>query len=272
MLVAGGYAGTAALASSEIYDPVAGTWTATTGNLGTARSRHTATLLNDGTGRVLVAGGWDGVSANSSALTSAELYDPVAKTWLSVGSLGDGRYQHTATLLPDGKVLVAGGVSSGTTTLSSAEVFDPNPTVLGVLSWAPVGAMPSGHTQHTATLLPNGTVLVAGGKNGIAKVSTSATYNPATTSWTLRGALTDARTLHTATLLPSGSVLVTGGLSTNALAKAELYDTALGTWSVADDLLSARYQHAATLLQNGQLLVTGGYNGTTTLGSAELGW
>lgn len=268
VLVVGGATGTVGnitiLASAELYDPGLGTWSSG-GTLNTARSQHTATLLYDG--RVLVAGGSDG-----SALTSAEIYDPGTNTWATVGSLAAARYQHTATLLPGGKVLVAGGVSGGTTALSSAEVFDPNTPVNGVYSWTTGGSMPSAHTQHTATLLANGTVLVAGGKSGSTKLNKSAVYTPGTNTWAATGNLAGARTLHTATLLPSGQVLVTGGLNSAALATAELYDSTLGTWSSSGNLGTARYQHAATLLENGKLLVTGGYSGSTTLNSAELGW
>ena len=103
MLVAGGYNGSS-LSSAELYDPVTGNWSSTTGSLATARLYHTATLLPNG--KVLVAGGVDNIGAS---LSSAELYDSATGNWSSTGSLGTARYDHTATLLPNGTVLVAGG-------------------------------------------------------------------------------------------------------------------------------------------------------------------
>jgi hypothetical protein len=128
-LVTGGGAGNGfatILASSEIYDPVAGTWTVT-GSLTTARYANTNTLLPNGT--VLVAAG-----ANySGLLASAEIYDPVAGSWAVTGSLTWGRDYHTATLLPNGTVLAAGGLVIPTSTgvdlqsanSASAEFYDP---------------------------------------------------------------------------------------------------------------------------------------------------
>jgi len=124
-----------------------------TGSLNTARDSHTATLLSNG--KVLVAGGVGG-----AYLTSAELYDPASGTWTATGSLNTARGQHTATLLPDGKVLVAGGTlnSNGNNSLASAELYDP---VSG--TWTATGSLTTARFVHTATLLPNGKVLVAAG-------------------------------------------------------------------------------------------------------------
>ncbi len=274
VLVVGGTNGTA-LASAEIYDPTAGTWSAAD-SLNTARSFHTATLLRNG--KVLVAGGTNG----TTALQSAELYDPVANSWSYVDSLTGARYQHTATLLPGGKVLVAGGAFNNSTAVSSAEVFDPDPAVN---TWSTAtGAAMGARAQHTATLLPNGKVLVAGGVSGTstATISSAALYTPSSNSWAATGSfVTGARSLHTATLLPSGAdgkVLVAGGTSngTTALSSIEIYDVAAGTWASSASLGTARYQHTATLLVSGKLLVTGGWNGAV-IGSeitntAELGW
>ena len=118
VLVTGGHNGVDIFASSELYDPATGKWSAT-GSLNKARTAHTATLLADG--KVLVAGGF-----NNNDLASAELYDPVTGTWTTTGRLVRKRSVHTATLLHDGRVLVAGG-STGTSGrhLASAELYDP---------------------------------------------------------------------------------------------------------------------------------------------------
>src|SRR5205809_4947782 len=107
-------------------------------------------------GKVLVAGGTiDG----SQVFSSTELYDPATGTWTATGSLGTARYRHTATLLPSGKVLVAGGVNGSD--LHSTELYDP-----ATGTWTATGSLGTAHKNHTATLLPNGKVLLAGGEGG----------------------------------------------------------------------------------------------------------
>ena len=253
VLVAGGAGTGSQLASAELYDPVLGTWTAT-GSLGIARSVHTATLLANG--KVLVAGGDHGGTASASA----ELFDPASGTWTATGSLFFARAFHTATLLPDGKVLVAGGfdASVGNTSLASAELYDPASG-----TWTATGSLATARFVHTATLLPNGKVLVAGGLGASGILASAELYDPASGTWTATGSLGAARYDHTATLLPNGKVLVAGGQTTAAaLASAELYDPASGTWTATGSLSTARYDHTATLLPNGQVLVAGGYNGS----------
>ena len=123
---------------------------------------------------------------------------------------------------------------------------------------------------HTATLLPNGKVLVAGGENAAADLASAELYDPASGTWTTTGSLVNSRSQHTATLLPNGKVLVAGGLGDGGpLASAELYDPASGTWTATGSLATARDGHTATLLPNGKVLVAGGFNGSY-FASAEL--
>jgi hypothetical protein len=128
-----------------------------TGSLAEARRLHTATLLLDG--RVLVVGGYSSAGAH---IASAEIYDPAIGTWSPAGTLAIPRGAHSAALLPDGRVLVAGGYYRPTPTTSSptasAEIYDPNTG-----SWAMTGSMSTPRHWHTATALPGGAVLVAGG-------------------------------------------------------------------------------------------------------------
>jgi hypothetical protein len=266
------------LASAEIYNPVAGTWTAT-GSLATARTNYTATLLPNGT--VLVAGGMTTVHVNSvlgyQVVASAEIYDPVAGTWTPTGSMTYTRQNHTATLLPNGTVLVAGGQSEGqsgsgvqpeTGFLVSAEIYDP---VAG--TWTLTGNMANYRMQHTATLLPNGTVLVASGQTNYTDLTTSAEiYDPGTGVWTVTGRMITARVLDPATLLPNGTVLVAGGCNCAApISNAETYNSAAGTWTAAASMSTDRLDHTATLLLNGTVLVAGGTpNNGTVLSSAEI--
>jgi Galactose oxidase, central domain len=193
------------------------------------------------------------------------LVQPCAgQTWTATGSLATGRADHTATLLPNGKVLVAGGYNGSA--LASAELYDPASG-----TWTATGSLATGRAHHTATLLPNGKVLVAGGEDSSSNPFASAElYDPASGTWTATGSLATGRSLHTATLLPNGNVLVAGGFDSSftGLASAELYDPASGTWSATGSLSTARLQHTATLLPNGQVLVAGGTGGP--IASAEL--
>jgi N-acetylneuraminic acid mutarotase len=263
VLVAAGTTGGAALSSAELYDPTTGMWAAT-GSLGTGREFHTATLLPSG--KVLVTGGFNGFN-NGDFLNSAELYDSATGTWTATGSLGTARYSHTATLLPSGKVLVAGGYNGSA--VNSAEFYDPTTGM-----WAATGSLITGRVLHTATLLPSGKVLVAGGYgiNGGGYFSSAELYDPATGTWSATGSLGTARGSHTATLLPSGEVLVAGGFNFSGgyLSSAELYDPATGTWSATGSLGTGRGYHTATLLPSGRVLVAGGANDVSVLSSAEL--
>jgi hypothetical protein len=140
--------------------------------------------------------------------------------------MNTARYQHTATLLPSGKVLVAGGANDSSGGITSAEVYDPANE-----SWtATTGNMNTARYYHTATLLPGGKVLVAGGFNDSdGYLSSAEVYDPATGSWSATGNLNTARFEHTATLLPSGKVLVTAGYGyPGDLTSAEVYDVGLG--------------------------------------------
>jgi N-acetylneuraminic acid mutarotase len=265
LLVAGGYDGRSDLASAEVYDPASGTWAAT-GNLNAGRISHTATLLPNG--KVLVVGG----IGSFFEIASAELYDPATGTWTPTGNLNTGRYAHTATLLPDGKVLVAGGhqISSyrPPVPLDSAELYDP-----ATGTWSPTGNLITGRGNHTATLLPNGKVLVAGGEFG-APLDSAELYDGASGTWTSTGNLNTARTDHTAALLSNGNVLVAaGGGLTGFLVSAELYDVASGSWTASGSLTTSRRGHQATVLSGGKVLVAGGYNNNSSgwyLNSAEL--
>ena len=220
-----------------------------TGDLNTGRYVHTATLLPNGT--VLVAGGFYG-----STFASAELYGPASGQWTPTGNLNNARYGHSATLLPNGKVLVAGGGNddSNHAKLSSAELFDQSSG-----TWTITGNLTTARSGQTATLLPNGKVLVAGGVITGGQTGSAELYDPASGTWTTTGSLAVARYNHTATLLPNGKVLVTGGYDgNNVFANAELYDSASGAWTATGSLATARYGHTATLLPNGQVLVAGG--------------
>ena len=191
---------------------------------------------------------------------------PASGTWTATGSMGTARYEHTATLLPNGKVLVAGGYNGPA--LSSAELYDPASG-----TWTATGSMGTARGEHTATLLPSGKVLVAGGFDLSNALSSAELYDPVTGTWTATGSMSTARYDHTATLLPNGQALVAAGTDSDfrPLRSAELYDPASGTWSATGSMGTARFDHTATLLPSGEVLVAGGYNfNDGYLSSAEL--
>lgn len=182
-------------------------------------------------------------------------------TWAATGSMLQGRADdQTATLLPDGRVLVAGVPPV------SAELYDPASG-----TWNATGGMLGARGLHTATLLPDGTVLVAGGSmSGL--VSTER-YDPATDTWTATGSMGVGRVGHVATLLGDGRVLVTGGQDGAGvvLASAELFDPKTGSWTTTGAMLDARVVPTLTQLLDGRVLVAGGQDGAGDhLASAEL--
>jgi hypothetical protein len=129
-------------------------------------------------------------------------------------------------------------------------------------AWNTNYSMSTARAYHTATLLPNGKVLVAGGQNSGGVVNSAELFDPATGKWTSTGAMTTSRCLHTATLLPNGKVLVAGGATqtgfSSVTASAEIYDPATGAWTQTGTMVTARGYHVAVLLANGKVLVAGG--------------
>ena len=173
--------------------------------------------------------------------------------WLPTGNMNAPRNLHTATLLPNGKVLVAGGRDDvASSVLDSAELYDP-----ATGTWSVTGRLIAARLGHTATLLPNGKVLVAGGQDNesLNIMDSAELYDPDAGTWSSAGRLRTPRVDHTATLLASGKVLVVGGLGRNS---AELFDPTTGTWSQTGSLTFGRESHQATLLRDGRVLVTGG--------------
>lgn len=259
VLIAGGFNITNwSLAGTELYDPATGTFTAT-GSMASPRYSHTATRLADG--RVLISGGFSfKLGGSATTLAGAEIYDPSTGTFTPVGSMSVGRQQHMAALLPDGKVLIAGGFNFFS--LVSAEVFDP-----ATASFSPTGDMNESRYIATATALADGKVLIVGGLDGGSFRSSAELYDPASGTFSLTGALIDARNRHTAALLNDGQVLVAGGRGISGnLASAELYDAVTGKFSQAASMTEPRNGHSATQLANGRILVAGG----SALPSAEL--
>lgn len=234
-----------------------GFWSYTAGPLGTARSNHTATLLPDG--KVLVAGGLNlegGVTSVNSYLNSAELYNPDKGGFKPTGAMASARVYHTATLLPNGQVLVAGGmeyVGGHYWGITGAEIYDP-----ATGAWSPTGSLNFHRGDHSATLLKNGKVLVAGGKDSY-EIMSSEVYNPDSGQWSTSDWLNRARSYHAAVLLPNGNVLVAGGKnSVTETDAAEIYHPETGSWKLTGYLNAHRAGQIAVLLPNGKILVAAG--------------
>jgi hypothetical protein len=175
-------------------------------------------LLQDGD--VLIAGG----NLSFEVSHFAVLYEVANGLWNRTDNLAHRRYLHTATLLPDGTVLVAGGFNYRPEHhyLRTAELYDPPGA-----TWSSTRPLHDARAQHTATLLPSGNVLVTGGNNSDFVQNTSCEeYDPTSQTWGRTGPLNVARVRHTATLLPNGKVLAAGGWNLNdgPLASAELFD------------------------------------------------
>ena len=302
VLVVGGDGGGGGFTSGELYDPATGTWTPT-GSLNVPRSSHTATLLPSGkvlaaggrpttsaelydpqtgawtftgamnavhyhghsatllrTGRVLLAGGTN-QNGGSNYIATTELYNPTTGTWSLTASLPLPRGHHSATLLPNGNVVVAGG-STGTTLDNPDDLethaYQPIFPSFGV--WFSTGSIDAARLDPASILLPSGDVLIAGGSNNPSAPESTHIFFAANPDYQVPGAMTTPRRFHSATLLPNGRVLVAGGQDAGlvTLASVELYDPASATFQPTGPLSIPRHRHTATLLRDGKVLVTGG--------------
>lgn len=167
------------------------------------------------------------------------------------------RAAHTATSLPTGQVLIAGGMADGGGSLASVELFEPARNAVRAL-----GSLAERRAGHTATLLTDGRVLIAGGYNGEYLASLEV-FEPSTRRFRAAGSLTGGRSGHTATLLPDGRVLFAGGVGQGwtFLRSAELYDPETGRTEAVGSMKVPRESHTATLLADGRVLVIGGHAG-----------
>lgn len=208
----------------------------------TTRRLHTATLLPDG--RVLLAGGYD---AGNSALSSAELYDPVTATFTATGSMVTAKAGHTAVLLANGKVLIVGGYGTASyPNIAPAELYDPSTgTFGGTGAYASNGGC---DFCPPATLLTDGKVLFVGQDQ-------AQVYDPAGT-FSLTGAASPC--LSAAVQLTNGKVLFAGGECVMREATATLYDPITGAFTLTGKMASPRAWHTLTPLPSGMVLAAGG--------------
>jgi len=176
-----------------------------------------------------------------------------AQSWSFTGSMQQARVYPTATLLPNGQVLIVGGSHRGAPGIAQAELYNPTTG-----AFSATGSLTTGRYGHTATLLNNGKVLIAGGSGSSGALASAELYDPATGTFAVTGSLSCACGRSPA-LLPNGMVLFAGGFDgTNAVASAELYDPARGTFVSTANLKVARAGPSSTLLVNGKVLIAGG--------------
>jgi len=269
ILVAGGMTvGGVPTTSAEIYDPATGHWTAT-GSMMATHVYPVATVLHDG--RVLVAGGFGSLGSDGTSLSSTEIYNPATGTWAPTGSMDVPRVLAAIAPLPDGTVLVAGAYESspnGPFPLASADVYDPNTG-----TWKPTESMAVARAYGSATALPDGSVIVAGGVGTTGQLASAEVYNPTSGAWLPTGAMIEARAQHVAVSLRDGRVLVAGGAEGHAaLADAEIYTPSTRTWAGAGAMTAPRVESAAVTLADGMVLVAGGFSAESEpdLASADI--
>jgi hypothetical protein len=292
VLFVGGNNDTTTFATAQIYDPATGKFSPT-GSLITGRMGHTATLLDDG--HVLIAGGSTFNYAASlmavplayhpgavpskiparmtgpAMLASAELYDPVTGKFSPTGSMTTGRDAAAATLLADGRVLIAGGGNEGSSPTASAELYDPNTGKFG-----PTGSMLGVRYGQSATLLLDGRVLISGGTDGQQPLNSLETYDPKTGKFSATALNQSAFGIPA--LLYDGRILFVGGYDVSKgktegyLASCEVYDPATDTLTPTGSMGTARLANSLTTLLDGRVLAAGGVSGGDpfNLSSAEL--
>jgi hypothetical protein len=212
VLVAGGHGGNN-LSRCELYDPSTGSWSGT-GSMPLTTWGHTATLLPNG--KVLVVGGAT-TYFGYNLTNTATIYDPSTGTWSSTGSMSTVRVWHSAVLLDNGKVLVAGGLTSNTNYLNSSELYDPSTG-----TWSNTGSMKSRRSSFYALKLANGNVLYAGGLNVSGYMDSCEIYDTTSASWKSTGKLNTNRDAPYA-LLSDGKVFIASGYNGSHLTSNELY-------------------------------------------------
>ena len=260
ILIMGGYNTIlGSLRTAELYDPKMGAFSLLKSQLSCGRELFTATTLPDG--RVLCAGGFDTHRHKTQA--SADIFDPAMQAFSPVPSaLNTDRFGHAAALLKDGRVLIVGGqqwtVGHPSVPLASAEVYDPRTN-----TFSRTGDLSYARDRPTATLLNDGTVLIAGGQNGDAGPRVCELFHPDTGKFTLLPAqLTEPRMAHSDATLPDGRVLLAGGWGTAAhatLPSTEVFDPRTGAFSPGPPMpQGGAHDLALVAFPDGLLLAAGG--------------
>jgi len=249
VLIAGGWIGFSTTDSAELYDPATGKFTVIA-KMTTRRARPSVTLLNDGD--VLLAGGDDHDSPDG-AVASAEIFRADTLRFQPTGSLHRPREGQTATLLKDGRVLMAGGGNGGL--IGTAELYDPNTG-----TFSETGSLNTPRHKHTAGLLPDGRVLIAGGsdeRDWYGTMNSAEIYDPRTGKFTATSPMNESRFKlpDEAVQLSTGKLLIAGGSK-----EVEVFDPVSGKFLVAAGQMNdARHFMSETRLTDGSVLLAGGY-------------
>lgn len=243
-----------ALRGHVLVDPL---WSVNASAFPNVRALPTVTVL--ASGKVLLAGG----DAANVATSVCDLYDPSTGLWSPTGALQTARKGHTATLLQNGMVLVTGGINASGIVVATVELYDPSTGTWTQLP--PAKNMSIARTNHTATLLASGKVLVVAGVDSGAAFTSAELFDPVTLTWATTGSLTGARARHRAVRLADGRVLVVGGASGAAYSvTTEIYNPAMGTFSTTGPIASGRDKFTLTVLRSGDVIMAGGYNSAGT--------
>lgn len=262
--------------STEVYDPAAKAF-APGPEMNFPRRMHVVTQLKDS--RFLITGGIQLRGNDFGATMNTEIYDPTSDTFIAGKTMTDGRWLHTATLLPDGRVLIVGGRNNNCTgqcpifSLRTAEIFDP-----ATGNFTATGSMTYSRYNHTATLLPDGRVLILGGETtedvgtGNDQVPAAELYNPVTGTFTTWTNLALPRSSHAVTLLNNGKLWLTGGFRSSGLAtnRTELFDPATGVSVEGPTLAEFHVRHGAIRLSNGHVVIVAGSNGNQPMAHTEI--
>ncbi len=250
-----------ALPSCEIYDPATASWTYAA-SMSSPRERHTSTELPDG--RIVVIGGNTDNVDEWAATASVEIYDPLTDTWVEDGSLQVGRQNHTSTLLNDSLILVSAGLTgewSNWEVITECEIYNVNSHQSAV-----TGPMAQLRHDHSAALLSDGTVLVAGGRTGGSNseyLAECEIFNPATNAWSLAPPMPEPRIAAMTALFSDNSILIAGG-RTSEYANAgatDVYAPGTGSWTSVDTIMVPTTWQGGTVMPGDRLLMTGGIIG-----------
>ena len=257
------------LDSALLFDPATHEFTELATAMSNARQAPAAVLIEGGT-KVLISGSLK-LEAAGQVTRTADVYDIATQQFAAVGDMGTKRHSHSATLLLDGTVLIAGGKSEAIFDVqSSAEIFDPTSGTFSPTA----GAMNHRRQSHTASLLPDGRVLLVGGQSGPGAVNTVAeVYDPGTETFAELSSLPQPRNSHMAISLPDGRVVLAGGNGPGGvgLTAVAIFDAVDDTFTLIDSLTSARWQAGIELLDDRTVLVAGGFGpGQTPLDTAEI--
>ena len=274
VLVVGGGPGDRSVVHStaEIYDPATGKWS-TTGSMMLPRAVFSLHKLNDG--RVMAVGGFIGQASGSTDRDAritdrVEMFDPGSETWTEIASLPVELQHQEGALLPDGRVLIAGGwLYQGAAVPSNrVYVYDPKSD-----QWSAAEPLGESRTWHSVTRLANGELLIAG---GFGNLDTAATYDADSGQWTDTTNMVSGHQFQSVVPLLTRDALLTGGPNNDFVpqALAERYDSEERTWSALPNLSIPRDEHSSTLLENGEVLIVGGLTipegEETTTNTAEL--